>query len=116
MEDKFIAEMDLIIAKYNPCKLDGHGCMVNKDNPCCFNTAFKREDPNDIRCLHLGKEGECLHRNLACKAWFCETCVKAMEPECLKAVLNIEAQGKEANLITPPFIGDHYYGADKVLN
>jgi len=112
---KLLERINAVIAEYDPCKIDGHSCLASKDNPCCFNTAYKREDPSDIRCLYLAEDGHCLNVNLECKVWFCDTCVKAMPKECLDKVLAIESECKLLHLISRPFIGDNYYGADKKL-
>lgn len=115
MTEELNNRIDALIRLYDPCCLCGHSCLVSEKNPCCFNTRFKREDPNDIRCLYLGENG-CTYPNLECRIWFCDTAIKAMNPECLRGVIEIEAEAKRLGLISPPYIGDHYYGADKELN
>lgn len=110
--DELIQAAQEFNRKHDPCALRGGSCRVALKNPCCYNTRFKREDPNDLRCLYLGPHG-CEHSNLECMIWFCATAICKMSPEQLQELKQLEDTAKRQGLIGPPYLGEHYVGADK---
>jgi len=103
------AVVDCLIRMYDPCKMQGPGCLVNKVNPCCqSHTRFCRDGP----CMHLTSEG-CGMPNLECKIWFCNTAMKSMDPKCLESMKALENIAKLHGMISRPFLGGAYVGADR---
>ena len=105
---------DRIMKYYDPCHLDVDGCLVGRPNPCCSKrTTFPRQDPNDDRCRYLSDDAKCLNANLGCRYWLCNTAVAAVPEECMNLLRAIETIGRHYGLISPPFFGDSYVGADR---
>lgn len=108
MNEDLENKIDYIISYYNPCRIDGSSCLVSKQNPCCYHTRFKQ---NGL-CPYM-IDNQCTNPNLECKLWFCKTCIDNMDSECFKSIIVLESIAREYNLISRPFIGDPYVGADK---
>jgi hypothetical protein len=95
---------------YNPCQMKGDGCLVGKPNPCCINTRFNAGGG----CHHL-KDTVCTNPNVSCKVWFCETALNTMSLNAATVFRALETIAKEMGLMHQPYLGEHYFGADKPL-
>lgn len=72
--DEFYRRAQVIIDKYNPCKITDGKCL--NGTPCCGG------------CEHLSNKG-CTVSSLRCKVWLCHVARDAF-PECAKELRQIE--------------------------
>lgn len=107
LSNKLLEIADLLMLYYRPCKIEGSKCLAGDPNPCCQHSYF-----NSGVCPFY-KEGLCANKNLACKAWFCETALNQMDSKCKESFYLIEKIAKIYELYGKPYLGEPYVGADK---
>ena len=106
MEEKLIEIVNILIEKYNPCKIKDGGCLVGNPVPCCLNPYFAPEKP----CPYIGN----CKKTASCALWFCRTALKNMDEKCKKSLYALEEIAKINGLLSPsaPCLGEPYEGVD----
>ena len=100
-----------LMNRYNPCQINGHSCLAGKENPCCCNVTIYSES-GDVGCKYF-IDDKCTKPNLECATWFCATAIKNMSAEVFDVFKAVETLAKHFNLISMPYLGQPYVGADR---
>lgn len=99
----------VLLARYDPCGLNGSACKVGDPIPCCLgSTSFGHGD-----CPFLAPGGPCQFENAACRLWLCRTALDSTDPKCVEALKHLEQVGYLFGLCRRPLIGQPYTGADR---
>lgn len=106
LNEKVCDIADALMLYYNPCELHDFKCKAGNPNSCCKHTRF-----GDGVCPFL--KTTCTFRNTKCKLWFCATVLKDIDPKFINSIKILEQFSDLYSLISKPFIGQPYVGADK---
>ena len=109
-KDIILEFANLLNKHYNPCHIKDGSCLVSNPNMCCFHTRFKEDDT----CPHL-INNFCTNLNASCRIWLCETALKNLSKEGVAAFYALQAIAIDYNLMHKPYLGEHYFGADKPI-
>jgi hypothetical protein len=90
LEKRLCELADLFLEHYNPCGMEGNGC-VRGGYPCCHGSSYYGKMHAD--CPHSKPEG-CVYPNIRCKVSFCWYAKEKMDKECFEAFKHLEALAK----------------------
>lgn len=82
--DGLCEEANLILTRYNPCKIENGRCFVG--NPCCDG------------CEYLSRKKGCTVKSLVCRLFLCNEARKKF-PQCAAALDALEKIAAEKNIL-----------------
>ena len=106
IDQKLCEIADALMHYYNPCEIQGSGCLAGKPNPCCLDTS------QASGMCQFWMNDRCQFSNCDCKLWLCNTAAQYADPDCVSALKALESFARIFDLVKKPLIGDPYTGVD----